>query len=255
MGGDGMRLILSAFLLSGAVVCHAQDAPVPPCGRQPIPAYARPDTPPNVRVLTGDELASWVPADCTAWAKLPGGVVIALSGTFRYGGKSDELLARFGAVSETRGVHYWSVTDKQWRVLITDASALRTPDPLTHRPDFSARELSTGKDAFFSQADSRSSGEVVYRMRVRDRRATRIVLEMENVSSVLFLFVPLFKPRDMKSLYFLERLDSGLWGYFALVSANSPFAKGNEASLINRTAASFQHFIGIHPESIAPLAP
>jgi len=250
-----MRFVFSAFLLCGPLISYAQDLPIPPCGKEPIPAYAKPDSPPNVHALTGDELASWVPADCTAWPKSTGGVVIALAGTFRYGGTSEELLARFGAVSGTRGVHYWSVTDKQWRVLITDASALRTPDPLTHRPDFSAQELGTGMDAIFSQADSRSSGEVVYRMRVRDRRDTRIVLEMENVSPVLFLFVPLFQPRDMKSLYFLERLDSGLWGYYTLVSANSPFAKGNEASLINRTAASFQHFIGIYPESVAPLAP
>ena len=250
-----MRLVVSALLLCSPLVSYAQDLPVPACVKEPVPAYAKPDSPPNVHVFTDDELASWVPTDCTAWAKSTGGAVIALAGTFRYGGASDELLARFGAISGNRGLHYWSVTDRQWRVLITDASALRTPDPLTQRTDFSAQELATGRDAFFSQADSSSTSEVVYRMRVLDKRSTRIVLEMENVSSVLFLFIPLFRPGDMKALYFLERLDSGLWGYYALVSANSTFAKGNEASLINRTAASFQHFIGISPESLAPLAP
>ena len=249
-----MHFVFSALMLCCPLIVCAQGQPIPPCGREPVPAYARPDAPPNVRTLSGDELVSWVPADCTAWPKATGGLLIALAGSFRFGGTSDKLLARFGAVSGMRGAHYWSVTDKDWRILITEASALRTPDPQSRRANFSAQELETGRDAFFSQTDSRSTGEVVYRMRVRDKRPTRLVLEMENVTSVRWFFVSIFEPQEMKSLYFLERLSGGLWGYYQLVSANTVYARGNEASFINRTAALFQHAIGIQPESAAPFA-
>ena len=254
------KFVFSALMLCFPLIACAQSQlgqpgqPIPPCGKEPVPAYARPDAPPNVRTLSGNELESWVPADCTAWPKATGGLLIALAGSFRFGGTSDELLARFGAVSGMRGAHYWSVTDKDWRILITEASALRTPDPETRRSDFSARELETRKDAFFSQTDTRSTSEVVYRMRVRDQRPTRLVLETENVTSVRWFFVSIFEPQELKSLYFLERLAGGLWGYYQLVSANTVYARGNEASFINRTAALFQHAIGIQPESVAPLA-
>jgi hypothetical protein len=163
-------------------------------------------------------------------------------------------LSRFGAVSAMRGIRYWSATDKSWRVLVTEAAALDKPDAKERRPDFSAREMKTGLDLFFAQHDSRSTGEVVYRMRVREAGADRIVLELENVTAVRTFFLTFFRPGGMKFLYFLERRAGENWGFYAMLSATSWSAEGNEASFINRADAFYRYFTGMQTDAEPPLA-
>ena len=43
---------------------------------------------------------------------------------FRHASEADGLLRHIGAISELTGMRYWSTTQKQWRTLIADASAL-----------------------------------------------------------------------------------------------------------------------------------
>src|ERR1051325_9594239 len=109
------------------------DVPQPPCaGGAPVPQYA---DPPAVRTWSGVDLPA-----CLHWngkARL----VVALAGRFHHEGDVDALLQRFGAVSSMRGLRYWSVTDKAWRVLITHAASVRGRD-------FTPEELKRGEDLY-----------------------------------------------------------------------------------------------------------
>ena len=101
---------------------------------------------------------------------------MALAAHFSHSSTSDALLQRFGAISTLKGLQYWSVTEGGWRTLITDAAALTGPDLDHRRPDFTLAEMRSGKKLYFAQSDNRGGGEVVYRMRVREISATRLVV-------------------------------------------------------------------------------
>jgi hypothetical protein len=146
---------------------------------------------------------------------------------------------RIGAIGGTRGVRYWSVTDKAWQSLVLDANALEGPDTNRHRRDFSAAELKSCANLYYSQHDNRSSCEVVYRMRFRQVGAARVAIETENVTPIPFLLVTAFDPGALRSLFFLEPLSPGVWGIYEVtwVGSGSLLFGVTEASFINRAAA------------------
>lgn len=249
-----VRSAIFAIVFACTSALLAQEAPRPPCAGPPVPNYAVIGQQPIHQVWRNTRKGWWTPPPCTGWGDAGSNLVIALAGTFRHTGNADELLNRFGAVSTLRGIRYWSVTDKDWRVLVMDAAALAGPEAKDRRPDFAPAEMKGGRDLYFAQHDTRSTGEVVYRMRVREAGADRLVLEMENLSPIRLLFVTLFSPGDMKFLYFLERRAGGQWGSYALLAANGSYADNNEASFINRAAAFYRHFIGVPADGAPPLA-
>ena len=71
-------------------------------------------------------------------------MLVALAGSFRYDGEIDGLLARIGAISAKKGVRYWSTTEKNWQMLVTDAFALSGPEASLRRADFKPAELAQG---------------------------------------------------------------------------------------------------------------
>ena len=157
-----------------------------------------------------------------------------------------------------RGLHYWSVTDKGWRVLITDAVALDGLDVKRRRPDYSPSEMKSGVDLFFAQDDSRSAGTVAYRMRVLEAGADRIVIETENVGPVRAFFVTLFPPGSLRATYFLERRQSGSWDFYGLSGTGeeaSALAGGHESSYVNRAVALYRHFIRVPADRDPPAIP
>jgi hypothetical protein len=251
--GVGAALSLSA---GGSL---AQGAPQPPCGAAPSPAYADLGSTPAVRVWTGDELgADWTPPPCTGWRPLPFRSLVAAAGRFRHQGGVEDLLARFGAVSTLTAIRYWSVSDKRWQTLITNASALEGPDAAKRRPDFSVAEMRGGIDLYFAEDDNRSTGDVVYRLRVRETAPDRLVVETENVSSVRYLLLPLAGPGDLQALYFLERRSANEWGYYSLArtgAGTSSLTEGHEASYVNRAVALFRHLAGLPTDQGPPAAP
>ncbi len=246
-------------MLAVALACSsaslAQDAPQPPCGRTPQPYYSRIGEPPNVRVWEDAGPASWIPPACTGWTAGAGNLLVALAGTFRYAGNVDGLLDRFGAVSAANGIRYWSVTDGEWRDLIIDSAGLDGPESKHRRRDFIAPEMKLGLNLYFMQRDSRTTGDIVYKMRVREAGADHLVVEMENVTPVRKFIVTLFGPGEIKFLYFLDRRAGRSWSLFALLSANGSFAEGNAASFVNRAAAFYRHFTGVPTDGAPPLAP
>jgi hypothetical protein len=83
---------------------------------------------------------------------------VALAGRFSYRGGADGLLARFGAISASAGIQYWSVTEGGWRTLITHATALDGPDVTHPRADFTLAEMRSGHNLYFAQPTTARPG-------------------------------------------------------------------------------------------------
>ena len=146
--------------------------PQPPCAGGVTPAYPAPEAAPAIAVWHASDLeqGKWRPPGCTGWPSLSrSNLVIALTGSLRFDGDISGLLARIGMISALPKVQYWSTTDKMWRPLAYDASALTGPDAKNRRSDFSPSELTKDADLYYWENDSRS-GEATYRLRVYCQR-------------------------------------------------------------------------------------
>jgi len=249
-------VVLLVVTLPGA----ANDGPSPPCGEAPRPAYADPGAPPNVQAWRGGDLgAGWQPPDCVGWTSPGFDVLVALAGSFAAPGTVEDLLVRFASVSRMTAIRYWSVTDQAWGPLITSATALSGPDAKQRRPDFAPAELAEGSTVFFAQSDNRSSGEVVYRITIRELRPDRVVIDTENVTAVSSaLIVTLFEPGHLQSTYFLERKPEDVWTYYSLARTSADVnwlaRRGPVASYVNRAVALFRYVAGIPTDQEPPAA-
>jgi hypothetical protein len=252
--GAVARRVAMALFLSRPLGVFAQTAegPHPPCGSTPQPLYAPPDATPAIRTW---QAPGWTASTCTGWSSTHPTLLVALAGSFRHEGGAADLLAAFGRISRLRGIRYWSVGDRGWRTLVTGAAALDGPRTRRRRADFAPAEMTRGADLYFAQEDSRSSGEVVYRMRVLEKGPDRVTITVENVTSVRFLLVPLFAPGDVRCTSYLERLSPGVWGYYGLwgILAGAQ-TSGHEASSVNRALAFYRHVAGIPTDQEPPAA-
>jgi hypothetical protein len=252
------RVLILASMLAWPGVIEAQEGARPPCGTPPHPAYAPPSAPPNVGVWRGQDAANgWSFPACAGFRPGAFKLLVALAGSFRHDGGAGDLLGRFGRITELRRIRYWSVSDGAWRALIDDASALSEPDLTRRRRDFTEAELRAAGAVHFEQVESRLSSPVVYRMRILEFAPDRFVVETENVTSVRIAFLPVAAPGETRSVHFLTRLGPGLWGYYSLaLSAQDPglFVRVRDASLINRVAAIYRHYVGIPTNQEPPPA-
>jgi Family of unknown function (DUF6675) len=236
-------------LLCVPCLATAAEGPRAPCaGRTPIPAYAAPGAPPNIRVWTSADLgAAWTPPACTGWTAKGDGVLVAVAGRFAYRGSAGDLLKRFGAISALAGLRYWSVTEGGSRSLITHATALKGPDASRPRPDFTITEMRSGADLYFAEADNRASGEIVYRMRLKSFGPNGFVVAIGNVSPVERFYLTLFAPGDLQSVHFLERLGPQDWAYYGLAWAGEDLPARlavPKASYVNRALALYGYLTG-----------
>ncbi|HXF77795.1 MAG TPA: DUF6675 family protein [Usitatibacter sp.] len=246
-------IMLAALVLAAPPGFAAEPpaaAPVVPCDAAPVPGYA--DVGQLPEPLTWKRL-EWQPPRCIADWPSTFRFVIALGGRI---GKADsrELLARLGAISTSRGVPYFSVTENAWRTLIKDAAALGGADPALRRADFTADELSSGASLFYVEEDNRSSKPVVYRMRVLQATRSRIVVQTSNVTPVESFMLTLFPPDTLLAVYILTRLEGGEWGLYAMSAATmeaSGMVSLGTASYVNRAQALFGHLAGITPPASA----
>jgi len=86
----------------------------------------------------------------------------------------------------------------------------------------------------------------------------RLVFDIENISTVRYLFLPIFRPGDMQSIYFCDRESQDIWRYYDIVRTGknaSPLASSNEASAINRAAAFYRFLTSIQTDREPPAAP
>lgn len=246
-------LVLAAFSLLMPSESQAASGPTcPENAEDPYPAFGNIGEAPNVAVWS--DLAA-LPENCHIPLQVPAVLTIALSGRFTHTGTVAEIAARLGAISKTQDLPYWSVTDRDWRKLVSDAFALDSIDTRAVRPDFSAQEMFSGRMMYFAQNDTRSWGLNVYSIRAINSSPDHLVFESDNVSPVRLGPVTLFEPDDLRSVLFIDRLDDTTWGYFSLSVIRHSTLAAREKSLINRQAAFYRFLIGQAPDQDPPLAP
>jgi hypothetical protein len=234
-----------------------QLGPQPPCGKEPIPPYPGLDESANVKSWSESDFGrDWRPPACTGWTAVGFRRLVTTAARFRHTSEAEGLLRHIGAISELACMRYWSTTHKQWQTLIVDAYALTDLQPAQRREDFTPDEMKEGKILYFEQVDN-LSGKAIYRMHIAEASADRLVFDVENVSTMRYLFIPILQPGEMQSTYFLDRESDNVWRCYSIVrvgkNANRLIA-GNESSAINRAVAFFRHLVGIPTDQEPPAA-
>jgi hypothetical protein len=257
---EAHRFEISASALRSAriIADEPELGPEPPCGNAPIPPYPRLDDSASVRSWSESDFShDWKPPACTGWAAVGFTTLVTTVARFHDVTEAEGLLCRIGAISELAGIRYWSITHKRWQTLVVDAYALTASRSGQRREDFTPNELKEGSVLYFEQVDN-LSGKAVYRMHIAKASADRIVIDVENVSTVRYLFIPIFHPGETQSICFLDRESDNVWRYYSIVrtgkTANRLIA-GNESSAANRAVAFYRHLVGIPTDQEPPAAP
>jgi hypothetical protein len=222
--------------------------PQPPCGKEPIPAYPGLGELAIVKSWSRSDLGrDWKPPACTGWAELGFTTLVTIAARFPHSSEAEGFLRHIGAISELGGLRYWSTTHKQWRTLIGSAYALTDSQPGQRREDFASNEMKEGKVLYFEQVDN-LSGKAIYRMHIVEASASRVVFDVENVSTMRYYFIPIFHPGELQSMYFLDRESDKVWRYYSIVrtgkNANGLIA-GSASSSVNRAVAFYRYLVGI----------
>jgi len=182
--------------------------------------------------------------------------LVTTAARFRHISGVEGLLGHIGAISELAGMRYWSTTHKQWQTLILDAYALTDPKPGQRRKDFTPDELTAGKVLYFEQADN-LSGKVIYQMHIAVASSDRLVFDVENISTMRHLFIPILHPGEMQSIYFLDRESDDVWRYYSIMRTGrhaNRLISGNESSSVNRAVAFYRYLVGIPTGQEPPAA-
>jgi hypothetical protein len=225
-----------------------QPGPQPPCGKEPIPAYPALGELAIVKSWSRSDLGhDWKPPACTGWTEGGFTTLATIAARFPHSSEAEGLLRHIGAISELAGMRYWSTTHQQWRTLIGSAYALTDSQPGQRREDFKTNEMKEGEVLYFEQVDN-LSGKAIYRMHIVEASASRVVFDVENVSTMRYFFIPVFHPGELQSMYFLDRESDKVWRYYSIVrtgkNANGLIA-GNESSSVNRAVAFYRYLVGI----------
>lgn len=242
---------LGFWVVANAALSQQGDVgPTDICGGESFGALG---TPPRVTVSRDVELDRT--AKCPEALNGSFKLFVKLEGRLGRGRTVDDLARRFGAVSATRGLPYWSVTDDGWRPLINTATALQGGPDGPPRADFRAAEVRSGRTLYFSQDDTRSTGTNIYAMTARGTAVDRLVMEVVNVSAIKLMFVTLFAPRSLINVHIFERLEDGAWGYRGLTGVRDGLMIGGyEKSFVNRAAAVYRFLAGLPADRDPPLA-
>jgi hypothetical protein len=253
------RFQISASVPISARVVDAKPelGPQPPCGQDPIPPYPRLDDSATVKSWSQSEFGrDWRPPACTGWSAVGFTTLVTAVARFRHASGADGLLRRIGAISKLKGVRYWSTTHKRWQTLVVDAYALTAPPSGQRRGDFTPDEMKEGNELYFEQIDN-LSGKSIYRMQIIRALMDRLVINVENVSTMRYHLIPALHPGEMQSVYILDRESDNVWRYYGMVrtgkSANRLIA-GNESSAVNRAVAFYRSLMGIPTDQEPPAA-
>lgn len=241
----------------GVAQGYAQSGPQPPCGAEPIPGIPALEGSPVVRFWSAAETgANWRPPGCTGWMAEGFSSLVTTTARFRHAGGVEDLLLSSGAVSSLAGMRYWSTTHQRWQTLIEDAYAVTNAQGDQRRKDFTADELKPGAVLYFRQVDN-LAGKAVFRLHIGEASENRLVFDLANVTPMRYLFLTLFPPGEMQSIYYVEREQEDVWRYYAMARTGkhaSSLTGGHEASWINRSVAYYRHLAGIPTDQEPPAA-
>lgn len=247
----------SALRSTGIVDDEPEVGPQPPCGKDPIPLYPPLDDSGTVKSWSEHDLGSdWRPPACTGWAAVGFTTLVTTTARFRHVTEAEGLLRRIGAISDLTGMRYWSTTHKRWQTLIVDAYALTGLRPDQRRGNFTPDEMKENSVLYFEQADN-LSGKAVYRMYIAQASTDRVVVDIENVTTMRYLFIPIFHPGETQSICFLDRESDSVWRYYSIVRTGkgaNRLISGNESSAVNRAVAFYRYLVGIPTDQEPPAA-
>ena len=253
------RFQLSPPALQAAciVAVEPQLGPQPPCAKDPIPLYPGLDDSAIVKSWSESDLSrDWRPPACTGWSTAGFTRLVTIAARFRHTSEAEGLLRHMGAISELAGMRYWSTTHKQWQTLVVEAYALADLRPGQRRKDFTPDEMKQGEILYFEQVDN-LSGKAIYRIHIAEASADRLVVDVENITTMRYLLIPILHPGEMQSIYFLDRESDNVWRYYSIMrigkNANRLIA-GNESSTVNRAVAFYRHLVGIPTGQEPPVA-
>lgn len=255
---EGDRFGLSPPVQQAAGIgVEPQLGPQPPCGNEPIPPYPGLDDRATVKSWSEADLGrDWAPPACTGWTAAGFTRLVTTAARFRHTSEAEGLLRHIGAISELTGMRYWSTTHKRWQTLVVDAHAVTDAQHGHRRENFAPKELKEGKVFYFEQADN-LSGKAIYRMHIAEASADRLVVDVENVSTMRYFYLPIVHPGEMQTIYFLDRESENVWRYYSIVrigkNANRLMA-GNEPSAVNRAVAFYRYLVGIPTDQEPPAA-
>jgi hypothetical protein len=214
------------------------------------------DNSPIVKVWSESDGRDWRPPACTGWTAPGYSTLITTTARFRHTSGTDGLLRHIGAISELAGMRYWSTTHQQWQTLIVSAHALAGPTPGNRRKNFAPDEMEGGQVLYLEQADN-LSGTAIYRMHIVEVSTDRLVFDVENISVMRYLFVTLFHPGEMQTVYFLDRESDDVWRYYSITRTGrnaSRLATGHQSSSVNRAVAFYRCLVGIPTDQEPPVA-
>jgi hypothetical protein len=226
---------------------------------EPLPPYPGLDNSPIVKSWSEADFGrDWKPPACTGWSDVGFSSLITTVARFRYTAGAKGLLGHIGAISDLAGMRYWSTTHQQWQTLIMEAHALTGSQPPQRRQDFTPDEMQEGKVLYLEQADN-LSGTAIYRMRMAEVSADRLVFDIENVSIMRYFFMTLYHPGEMQSIYFLDRESDSVWRYYGMARIGRNASRlatgpGHASSTINRAVAFYRSLVGIPTDQEPPAA-
>jgi len=252
---------LVALVVLASLLCqlrgYAQSGPQPPCGKEPVPPYPGLNDSATVKSWNKSDFGvDWRPPACTGWETAGFTSLVSTVARFRLTSGADGLLRHIGAISKLAGMRYWSTTQKRWEVLIVDAYALTGTQAGQRRGDFAPDEMKKGTTLYYEQVDNRT-GKAVYRMQIAEASPDRLVIEVENATTIRYLFFTLFHPGEMQSIYFLDRESENVWRFYSIVRTGknaSRMIAGNESSAVNRAVAFYRYLVGIPTDQEPPAA-
>jgi uncharacterized protein DUF6675 len=229
--------------------------PHPPCDGDVDPPYPDLNQPVSNKSWDASVLGrSWQPPSCLGRNSSGFTTLVTTVGRFRSAVDDTRFLQTFGAVSQWKGLRYWSVSHREWKTLITESFALTTPQG-QRRPDFSINETKQGSELYFEQ-DNNLTGKANYRMQIVKASQDHVVVKIENIGPIRYLLVPVLHTGDLQSIYFLDRESEGIWRYYSIVRTGknaSRLIAGKDASAFNRAVAVYRHLAGI-PDNMEPPA-
>jgi hypothetical protein len=252
------RFVLTILICR--VLGAAQIGPQPPCGAEAVPPYPALDASATSKLWSRTEFGrDWKPPACTGWAATGFSALVTTVARFHYTGGAEDLLRHVGEISLLAGTRYWSTTHQKWEVLIPDAYALTGHDSSRRRANFAPDEMKPGSLLYFDQTDN-LTGKGIFRLHIAEVTPDRIVFDIENVSTLRYLLLPVFHPGDVQSVYFLDREqdhEGNVWRYYSILRTGlnaSSIVTSNDSSAINRAIAVYRRFVGIPTDQDPPAA-
>ena len=222
-----------------------------------MPAYAPPGHPPAIVTWSEENanVAPWRASPCLRWTAGRPRMVAALSGTLQ-AGSLDELLVRYGALSQYKSIRFWSTLHQAWEELVTSAGFVDGPEAHYSAPDLTEADYVSGRSLYYYEIDR--TGRTIHRLTVQRRTQDTVELATDNVTPIHYSMFLVFEAQALQTSTFIHRLGPREWGYYQTIGAGEGagfVAVRSPSPYVNRLTALYRYMAGIPTDSLPPAAP